>query len=368
MNPLLVQYRRDLHQIPEIDLEVPQTCGYIRRVLEQYPCRVFSPAPNSLCAYFDFGRESTVAFRADMDALPVQENTGFSFASRIPGRMHACGHDGHMAMVLALAEEVARSGGKGLPRNVLLVFQPGEEGTGGAEPICQSGVFREVRADRIFGFHLWPDLPRGVVASRPLELMARNSEVTVEITGRSSHIAKSEQGADALLAAAEMVLRGYRMEREEVAPEEYRLLKFGKMESGSARNVISGSSLLLGSLRSFKPQVFDFMKGRLEEMGKELERETGCTLNIDFSQGYPPVINHPGLFQEVHAFLGEGLKVLEKPVMIAEDFSFYQQEIPGVFLFLGTGEDIPLHSDRFRFDEEILEIGLGVYKKLLRMP
>ena len=198
--------------------------------------------------------------------------------------------------------------------------------------------------------------------------MARNSPITVEITGRSAHIAKAEQGADALLAAAEMVCRSYRMEREELPPEEYRVLKFGKLESGTVRNAISGSSLLLGSIRTFKPQVYDLIHNRMEEIARDLERETGCTLKLEFSRGYPPVINHPGLFEKVRNLLGDELAIMEKPLVIAEDFSFYQQEIPGVFLFLGTGEDTPLHSDRFRFDESVLEVGLEVYLKLLRMP
>ncbi len=365
MDRLLRKYRRDLHRIPELGLELPRTWAYLKKALERYPCRVFSPVPYGVCAYFDFGRERTAAVRADMDALPLREETGLPFASGTPGRMHACGHDGHMAMALALGAEAARQK-TAPPRNLLLVFQPGEEMGGGGERICRSGVFREFGADRIFGFHLWPGLPAGAVAGRPGPLMAGSSEVTVEITGKSCHIARAGAGADALLAAVEFVRRAYRA-AEELPPGTRRLLKFGRLESGEARNVVSGRSLLLGSLRAFEPETLAFLKGRLVEAGREAAEATGCAVRVGFGGEYPPVVNHPGLFEEARALLGEGLRPLAEPVMTAEDFAFYQRELPGVFLLLGTGRDTPLHSSRFDFDERALEAGLGAYRRLLGM-
>ena len=176
----LTRWRRDLHRIPELAFELPETTSYVRGVLDALSCEVWEPCRGALCAYLDLGRPEMVALRADMDALPVAEATGAPYASERPGRMHACGHDGHMAMALGAAAWVDRvmagrepgSRAEDLPRNVLLVFQPAEETTGGARVVCESGVFGRMGVTRIFGFHLWPDLPAGALASRPEEKRA----------------------------------------------------------------------------------------------------------------------------------------------------------------------------------------------------
>ena len=198
----LISDRRALHRIPELDRNLPETLDYLRSALEPLPCKVFSPAESALCAFFDFGRDHSLAFRADMDALPVSEATGLPFASCHPGKMHACGHDGHMAIALELARRLARR--EVLPHNMLLVFQPAEETTGGAQAICHSGVFDQYRTKAIFGLHLWPDLPAGVLASIPGGMMCRSSEVTLTVTGRSAHVARAGLGRDALEAAAQV--------------------------------------------------------------------------------------------------------------------------------------------------------------------
>lgn len=360
---LLTQYRRDLHQIPETDFDLPETLAYIRRVLEPYPCTLFSPCESTLCAYFDAGKPRTAAFRADMDALPIAERSGCAYASRHAGKMHACGHDGHMAMVLALAGRVSEVLDK-LPRNVLLVFQPAEETTGGAKLVCDSGVFEEYRCDRIFGWHLWPDLPAGTIASRPGPLLARSSEVTVTVTGKSSHVAKASEGRDALFAASAFLCESYRRMELLGRAEEPRLLKFGKLTSGQARNAISDSSLLLGTLRVYSDEMFQAAEAMLRDLAGTLERQAGCRFSIDFSTGYPPVRNDQTLFEQARTALPE-LQVLPEPLLIAEDFSFYQQRLPGLFLLLGTGTGIPLHADTFDFDESVLAAGLAADELLL---
>ncbi|WP_395151255.1 amidohydrolase [uncultured Allofournierella sp.] len=363
MNQQLVGYRRDLHRIPETDFDLPETLAYLRQVLEQYDCQLITPCKSTLCAFFDAGKPKTTAFRADMDALPITERSEAEYASCHAGRMHACGHDGHMAMVLALAGVVSQNLHR-LPRNVLLVFQPAEETTGGARLVCESGVFERFHCDRIIGWHLWPDLPAGVIASRPGPLLARSSEVTVTVTGRSSHIAKAQDGADALYAAAAFVCRAYEGIAKLGSPEELRLLKFGKLESGQARNAISPGSQLLGSLRVYSQQMFDEATAMMEQIARQLEQETGCTFALHFSQGYPPVCNDEALFALARQALPQ-MEQLPQPLLIAEDFSFYQQHLPGLFLLLGTGSGIPLHADTFDFDETVLEVGLAADEALL---
>ena len=371
----LTRWRRDLHRIPELDFELPETTAYVRGVLDGLSCEVWEPCAGALCAYFDLGRPETVALRADMDALPVAEATGASYASEHPGRMHACGHDGHMAMALGAATWVDRvmagrepgSRAEDLPRNVLVVFQPAEETTGGARVVCESGVFGRVGATRIFGFHLWPDLPAGALASRPGPLLARSSEATMSFHGRSSHIARWQEGADALAAAARFVPSAEamcgRLSREKGEPC---LLRFGRLEAGTVRNAIAGEARAEGSLRVFSDEMFDRARGALRTLAEGAARTEGCTVDVTFSEGYPPVDNDAELFSLVEQALPEMGRV-EEPLLIAEDFAFYQRCLPGTFILLGTGTGIALHADRFDFDERVLLAGVEAYRRLLRM-
>ena len=212
----LRRYRRDLHRIPELDFDLPQTIAYIEGVLAPLACEVTHPCPSCVCAFFDagVGAAHATAIRADMDALPIAEATGAAFASTHPGKMHACGHDGHMAMALAAATHVYRTIRErpgAMRRNVLFVFQPAEETTGGAKTVCESGVFERYGVDRIFGFHVWPDLPAGMLTSCSGPLLARSSETHIHIHGTSIHIAKTygvpvEESHDAALAAAKFLV------------------------------------------------------------------------------------------------------------------------------------------------------------------
>lgn len=351
--------RRALHEIPELDRCLPETFAYLQNALAGLNCRVFSPAPGSLCAWFDFGNAEAIAFRADCDGLPITEKTGAAYASRHPGRMHACGHDGHMAIVLELARRLSEK--RELPHNVLLVFQSGEETTGGARDICETGVFREYRAQAIFGLHLWPGLEAGAIASRPRELMACSSEVNVDICGKSAHIAKAAEGIDALMAGMEFYRKAMEMERK-LPDRVYRLLKFGKFESGTVRNALSAHTRMEGSLRAFQDEIFEGLAQGLRDIGAELEAKYGCTVDIHFSDGYPAVMNPENLAERVGRIYP--FRVLESPSMTAEDFSWYQKTLPGMFFFLGLGDVPALHTDTFDFDEEILKAGADFFETL----
>lgn len=363
---LLAQYRRDLHQVPEVDFDLPETLAYVRAVLEALPCdkEVFSPCRSTLCCWFDRGSAHATAIRSDMDALPVVERTGLPFASRHPGRMHACGHDGHMAMVLGLAQHVACHLGE-LPRSVLLVFQPAEETTGGAKVVCESGVFDRLGVDRIFGFHLWPELPEGEVASRPGALLAASNEVDVDIRGTASHIARAELGHDALEAGSRFLLDAYDLVGER-RREEPVVLKFGRMEAGLVRNQIAASARLEGSLRTFSVSMGERMRADVRALAERDSAALGCTASVHYSEGYPPVVNDEALFGRVSKALPD-LQELPEPLLIAEDFAWYQRHLPGVFLLLGTGGDAPLHADTFDFDERVLMRGVETYERLIRL-
>lgn len=374
MKSLLKKYRQDLHRIPELGYEVYKTKDYILEQLQHYRCEISEVCKTGVCAFFqsreDGGkgriRENTIALRSDMDGLPVTEKTGAPYCSIHEGVMHACGHDGHMAMLLALAGELDQIIHT-LPHNVLLIFQPAEETIGGAKDICASGILSKYGVKRIYGFHLWPMLQKNVIGSRANEFMAKSSELDIIIEGKSAHCAKADQAIDALAIGCELVNALYQMEKLEIPASEYRLLKFGKMESGTVRNVISARTVLKGSVRCFHENTGDYLFRRIEEISSCYEKQYHCRITFVRNDGHPAVINNPQLFEEAKEFLSDfEFHPFEKPFMLAEDFSCYQKEVPGLFLFLGTGTNIPLHSDTFDFDEDILNTGLQVYLRLLK--
>ena len=355
----LIDDRRALHRIPELDRALPKTMAYLRAALEGLRCQVFSPMESSLCAFFDFGQKDAIAFRADADALPILEKSGAPYCSAIPGHMHACGHDGHMAILLELARRL--SGKKTLPHNVLLVFQPAEETTGGAKDLCATGIFRTYQVQAIFGLHLWPQLPEGMIASRCSEMMARSCEVHIDIYGKSAHIAKAREGVDALAAGVELYQRLAKLEGA-LPKSIFRLLKFGKFQSGTVCNALSDHTHMEGSLRAFQDEVFYSLRAGIVSAAKDIERAYGCTVNVVMTEGYPAVMNPRDLHKRVRRAVG--FFELDVPAMTAEDFSWYQKYLPGMFFFLGVGDTAPLHSDTFDFDEEILLKGVQFFEDL----
>ena len=355
----IINDRRALHQIPELELALPKTMEFLYNALSGLKCRVFSPMESSLCAYFDFGQRSAIAFRADCDALPIEENTGLEFSSCHPGRMHACGHDGHMAILLELARRLDKK--ETLSRNVLLVFQPGEESPGGAKYLCADGLFSAFSVEAIFGLHLWPGLEKGQIFSRENELMSRSCEVNVDFFGKSAHIAKAAEGIDSLAACTEFYRKAVAMEQA-LPPDIFRLLKFGRMEAGTVRNAIAAEAHLEGSLRAFQDEVFEGLRECLYKIARDVQRQTGCRIEISMSEGYPAVMNPPDLYRRVQALVP--FRDLAEPSMTSEDFSWYQKTLPGLFFFLGLGNTPALHANNFQFDETILEKGADFFEKL----
>lgn len=339
---MLIQHRRCLHEIPELDKALPKTTAYVKSVLEKLPCEIFAPAEGALCAYFDLGKRETIAFRADMDALPITEETNAPYASIHPGIMHACGHDAHMAIVLALAENL-----QGAKSNVLLIFQPAEETTGGAKAICQSGVLEKYNVTRIYALHLWPDAPKHSVSASCRGMMARSSEVTVEFFGKSAHIAKSGQGDDAVLAAAEFLLTAKKLEFSGV-------LGFGKMQGGTVRNAVSDYARLEGSLRCHDDAVFADVLARLRGL-------LPASAVLSVSEGYPPMENDAALLEQA-----KKLYPIEPAdaSFLTDDFSEFLRVVPGVYFRLGLGGGA-LHTPNFDFDEAVLQTGFQLLRTLL---
>lgn len=381
----LTKHRRNLHMIPELNRELPKTKEYLMSVLEKLDCTLTFLCDSGICAFFDKGKTDTYGFRADMDALPVQEVNKCEYVSTHDGIMHACGHDGHMSMVLTFGEYINDIN---LDHNVLLIFQPAEEMLGGAEEICKSGIFEKYNVSRIFGIHLWPFLPKGKISSKPGAFMPKSAEINIDIYGKAAHGTAPYEGKDALYITADFVQQVYRAHSripgaiphfekgigdfsydEQVSPEQKTLIHFGKMESGYARNIVSDYSHLLGTVRAFSEETFDMIISLLKDSLEELSVKYQCETVFSNSDGYPPVINNEILYEEIKPVLDTlpgGYEQMKQPLMISEDFSFYGHYAPAVFFVLGTGTGIPLHSTDFDFDENILMSGFELYKSLIK--
>lgn len=353
----LIEDRRELHKLAETGSRLPETQKYIISRLSGGKCLLEYPWESAVTAYYDFGRLDTMAFRADMDALPVTEKTGCGFASKTSGAMHACGHDGHMAMLLGLAD-LLDEGGIVPGSNILLIFQPAEETGGGALPILERGVFEKYNVTRVFGTHLMPELPKNAICVRKGPQMAMNNELNVDITGKSLHIARHAEGIDALAAGAEFLKRLY--DRVAATNIEYKILRFGKMTSGTVRNALSGHTHIEGTMRCFSENDHKILSDTLFGTAKQLDEEFGSKTEITMSEGYPPVYNDPELVEKLKSLVN--FTEMPEPYMISDDFAWYQKKAPGIYVFLGTGTGTPLHSPDYVLDESVLETGVEMYK------
>lgn len=363
----IIQYRRDLHQIPELGFYVYKTCAYVCNVLAPLDCTVEKILQTGVVAYFDFGKEETLAFRADMDGLPITEETGLPYASVHEGCMHACGHDGHMASLLGFAkilDDYKKSHAE-VKYNAMLLFQPAEETIDGALKICGTGIFDKYNIKAIYGLHLWPMLQAGEIASRPGPMMAKSTAVNITFEGLSAHCGDPDKGKDALEAACRFVSDIYTFKSLYV--KDRSVLKFGKMESGTVRNAISPYTVLNGTMRTFQEKTWDTLVDAMTNLGEEIESHYGTKFTLDVSQSHPAVVNHEELYTKVKpALMDLNYVELARPVMIAEDFSFFEKEMPGIFFFLGTGTNIPLHADTYDIDESILIEGPKLFNTLFK--
>ena len=361
-----VAHRRALHRIPEPGHEEVRTQAYVMSALSALSPDALSPcAGTGVRAVFRGQGGRTVAFRADMDALPVQEPAGCGFESEHPGMMHACGHDGHMACLLTLAELIA-SRRQMLPGDVTLLFQPAEETDGGARLMIADGALEDPHVEAVYGMHLMPDVPLGRVGTGEGPLMAQTSEIDVVIEGRASHGAMPHLGADALCAAGHfacLVQAGLSRRTDPTVPA---LVTFGRMCAGTQRNVLAAQAVLEGVVRTLSDDAYARVRALLEDCMRATEAAFGVACTLEERTFYPCVVNDPTETARVRALLGDAY-VPQRPRMTAEDFSFYQRERPGVFVMCGCGDaahTAPLHASGFGFDERALLYGVELFARL----
>lgn len=367
----LRQIRRDLHKIPELGLKEYKTSAYIREKLEGFGITELETwlETGVVAVIRGKGKGQAVAFRADMDALPVTEQTGCDFTSEHVGCMHACGHDGHVTVLLGFAKYLQEHKDE-LENDVVLIFQPAEEGPGGAQLLVDAGLFEKHPVRCIIGCHIFPQVPQGKVACRKGAMMARNGEVDVHIYGESAHGAQPQLGHDAVLAAGAVITGLHTILSRNVSPLDSGVLTFGAIHGGEACNIIAKEVKLEGTMRAFSDEAYETMTKRVQEVASGIAAGYGCKGEAVFRHMYRVVDNDSKLVELLQEVAGDNYEETP-PYMLAEDFSLYLQKVPGMFFFLGSGNEEKgyihsLHSAQFQFDEEILALGVETYAKLLK--
>ncbi|WP_294580463.1 M20 family metallopeptidase [uncultured Thomasclavelia sp.] len=360
------KWRRDLHQIPEIGLQEYQTSAYLRQELEAMGYQPISVLETGLLVYLDLKKEKTVAFRTDMDALNITEKTGCDFASHHEGYMHACGHDGHMATMLGFAKKLSE-GSLDFDYNILLIFQPAEESPGGANLICQQGILKKYHVAAIFGLHLMPTIEAGKIACRPGPLMAQNGELDVKVIGKSAHAGLYHLGVDSIVIASMLICQYQTILTRVISPVESCVINIGEIQGGTVRNIVPDQTIFKGTVRTYSEAVFKKITDTMQSINHGFEEAYGCKIEFSCPPMYPPVLNDYDLYRQFVNLAGDNYEELKEPVMLAEDFAFYQREVPGIFFYVGTKTDrysSGLHTETFNFDEELLLPAIDIYYQI----
>ena len=367
-NQRVIDTRRDLHRIPELGGQEEKTSAYVMDYLkrENIPLTAHI-AGHGVMGVLDTGRPGpTLLIRADMDALPIAEETGLAFASRHPGVMHACGHDAHTAMVLVAATAI-KALQKRLSGTVKFIFQPAEEGPGGARPMIEAGVMENPPVDYALGCHIWPDIPEGTIGIRSGPLLAAASGFTITIKGKGGHAAKPHLCVDALETGCQVVGALQRIVSRQTDPLAPTVITVGRFRAGTAFNVIPETATIGGTARTFDLETWETWPQRIEPVVKGVCDSMGAGYTFSFRKGCPPTINNPDMADRLRRLAAEvvGPQQVVEPnqTLGGEDMAFYLQKARGCFFCLGAGNEVDggLHNPRFNFNDEILISGVELY-------
>ena len=361
--------RRDIHREPELGFDTEKTAQKVLDALEGLPLKIETGvAQNGIVATLVGENEGpTVGLRADMDALPITEETGLPFVSKVDGKMHACGHDGHTSMLVGAAHALCGMRDS-LNGTVRFIFQPAEEGGGGGGVMVDEGVADGL--DSIFALHLWPGLPFGTVATKAGPIMAAADAFEMEVRGTGGHGAMPHLSADAVVVAAHVVTALQTVVSREVDPVEPAVLTVGEIEAGTAFNIIPEKARLGGTVRTLNEDLRKRMPERIEAVAQGVARGMRADAHLDYTFSYPVTKNDAGaaghaLKTATGLFGEETVLELANPSMGAEDFAYFLERVPGAFVWLGVGEDVSgLHTPRFAFDEKILPRGSALLTAL----
>jgi hippurate hydrolase len=379
--------RRDIHAHPELCYEEQRTADVVASRLADWGIEVVRGLGVTGVVGIIRGAASggssgrAIGLRADMDALPMQELNTFDHASRHAGKMHACGHDGHTAMLLGAAHYLSQN--RNFDGTVYLIFQPAEEGGAGARRMMDDGLFERFPMDAVYGLHNWPGLAAGTFGVVAGPMMASSNEFRVVVKGKGAHAAQPHRGIDPVMVAVQIAQSWQTIISREKNPLETAVLSITQIHAGSATNVIPDEAVLIGTVRTFTTEVLDLVERRMQEIAAGVATAFNASTDFSFKRNYPPLVNHPAqtafAIEAMKAVVGEDkVDANVEPTMGAEDFAFMLQAKPGCYVFLGNGDGehrvgghglgpCQLHNGSYDFNDQLLPIGASYWVRLVEM-
>ncbi|RZS85877.1 M20 aminoacylase family protein [Pigmentiphaga kullae] len=374
--------RRDLHAHPELCYEEHRTSDTIARLLEDWGIPVVRGLGGTGLVGVLEGTDRNgpaIGLRADMDALPLQELNTFEHASVNPGKMHACGHDGHCAMLLGAARHLAAH--RDFPGTVYLIFQPAEEGGGGGKAMIDDGLFTRFPMEAVFGMHNWPGIPVGSFAVTPGPMMASSNDFRIVVRGKGTHAALPHLGIDPVMIAVQLAQSLQTILTRNKKPIDTAVLSITQIHAGTTTNIVPDEAEMVGTVRTFTIEVLDLIEQRMHEIARGMELAHGARIEVDFQRKYPPLINHPDetrfVTDVLRSLVGPNqVDAATEPTMGAEDFAFMLQEKPGCYVFIGNGDGAhreaghglgpcTLHNGSYDFNDDLLPLGASFWVKLV---
>ncbi|MEI4469959.1 M20 aminoacylase family protein [Frigidibacter sp. MR17.24] len=364
--PEITAWRRDFHENPELLYEVHRTAGKVAELLRAFGVDEVTEGIGrtgvvGVIRGRNGGAGRTIGLRADMDALPITEKSGVGYASKVPGKMHACGHDGHTAVLLGAAKYLAET--RNFDGTAVVIFQPAEEGGAGAAAMIEDGLIERWGIDEVYGLHNQPGIPVGEFAIRPGAMMAAADTVEITVTGRGGHAAKPQQCIDPMLTAAQIIVALQSIVSRNVNPLQSAVISICTCRTDSpATNVIPQVVTLGGTIRTMDPAIRDLMETRIRKVVEATAEAFGATVEIAYHRGYPVTMNDPGAtghaIEVARAVSGAtAVETETEPMMGAEDFSYMLEKRPGAYIFLGNGDTAAVHSPNYVFDDEAIPFG-----------
>ena len=376
----IIAVRRDIHAHPELCFQEQRTADVVAGKLTEWGIEVHrGMGTTGVVGVIKNGSSKrSIGLRADMDALPVNEANTFAHASKHPGKMHACGHDGHTAMLLAAAQHLAKH--KHFDGTVVLIFQPAEEGGGGAREMIKDGLFDKFPVDAVFGLHNWPGMPVGTLAVSPGPVMASSNEFKITIRGKGCHAALPHNGIDPVPIACEMVQAFQTIVSRNLKPIDAGVISVTMIHAGDATNVVANSCELQGTVRTFTVEMLDLIERRMQTIAEHVSAAHEASCEFAFVRNYPPTINHvneAAFTRDVLAgIVGPDNVLAQEPTMGAEDFSYMLLEKPGAYFFIANGEGqhremghgggpCTLHNPSYDFNDDLIPLGGTVWVRMV---
>jgi amidohydrolase len=367
----IAEWRRDFHAHPELLYDVHRTAASVAEKLKSFGCdEVVTGIGRTGVVGVIRGRKTgdkVIGLRADMDALPIEEATNLAYKSTVPGKMHACGHDGHTAMLLGAAKYLADT--RNFAGTAVVIFQPAEEGGAGARAMLRDGLFDRFGIQEVFGMHNYPGMPVGQFGIRPGPAMASTDSITIRLEGKGSHAAWPHLGVDTVLVGAQIVNQLQTIVSRNVDPVEAAVISMCVFQAGDADNVIPQHALLRGTVRCLSPAVREHVKTRVREVVEGTAKVYGATANLSYVAGYPVLVNDAGRTAFAAEVAGEvagkdRVNAEWAPLMGAEDFAYMLQERPGAFIYVGNGDTAILHHPAYDFNDEAIPHGTSYWVRL----